>query len=152
PASDTASPATDAPVATPAPVSTALIRSGAANPRQLAVGRPTHGGKQLPASLQLVQEQSRKLGVSLFLREQSPVRSVGFTSAVAAGGRSFLALMPAAVLAQDSTEPVLLLDVNWEHATLHEQLGLPATPGLAEWLGGECDEADVRHQVTENLS
>ena len=104
------------------------------------------------ANLFAVREQARRLSLSLFFREQSPVRSLGFTSAVGGEGKSFMALMTASVLAHDSTEPVILVETNWEHPTLHEQLGLPATPGLAEWLRGEADESEVRHQVAENLS
>jgi Mrp family chromosome partitioning ATPase len=108
--------------------------------------------RRAPASMRELQERSRKLCVSLFLREHSPVRSIGFTSAIAGEGKSLLALTTAAVLAEDSAEPVLLLDANWEHPTLHEHFGLPPTPGLAEWLRGECGEEDVRHEVAENLS
>lgn len=104
------------------------------------------------ANLYAVREQARRLSLSLFFREQSPVRSLGFTSAVGGEGKSFMALMTASVLAHDSTEPVILVEANWEHPTMHEQLGLPAAPGLAEWLRQECDEDDARHQVAENLS
>jgi Mrp family chromosome partitioning ATPase len=103
------------------------------------------------ADLHAVREQARKLSLALFFREQSPVRSLGFTSAVGGEGKSYMALMTAAVLAHDSTEPVILVEANWEHPTLHAQLGLPPTPGLAEWLRQECDEAEACHQVAENL-
>ncbi|MFI5273480.1 MAG: hypothetical protein ACHQ4H_10660 [Ktedonobacterales bacterium] len=100
----------------------------------------------------LVQEQSRKLCLSLVFREQSPIRSLGFTSATEGEGKSFMAQLTAAVLAHDSGEPVLLVEANWDHPTQHEHFGVPATPGLAEWLRQECDESDVRHQVAPNLS
>lgn len=104
------------------------------------------------ANLYTVREHVRKLSLSLFFREQSPVRSLGFTSAVGGEGKSFMALMTASALAHDSTEPVILVETNWDHPTLHEQLGLPETPGLAEWLRDECDESQVMHQVAANLS
>ncbi len=104
------------------------------------------------ANLHTVREQARKLSLSLFFREQSPVRSLGFTSAMGGEGKSFMALMTASMLARDSTEPVILVETNWDHPTLHEQLGLSPMPGLAEWLRQECDESDVLHQVSENLS
>lgn len=104
------------------------------------------------ANLYAVREQARRLSLSLFFREQSPVRSLGFTSAVGGEGKSFMALMTASVLAHDSTEPVILVETNWDHPTLHEQLSLSPTPGLAEWLRQECDESAAFHQVAENLS
>ena len=120
--------------------------------RELAPLPPKRLSPRDEGTLQAVQEQARKLSLSLFLREQSPVRSLGFTSAMGGEGKSFMALLTASVLAHDSTEPVILVEANWEHPTLHEQLGLPETPGLAEWLRGECDEGYVRHQMSENLS
>jgi Mrp family chromosome partitioning ATPase len=44
------------------------------------------------------------------------------------------------------------LECNWEHPGLCEDLGLPGTPGLAEWLRGECSEAAIRHQFDHNLT
>lgn len=120
--------------------------------REIAPLPPKRLSQRDETTLHLVHEQARKLSLSLFFREQSPVRSLGFTSAVGGEGKSFMALMTASMLAQDSTEPVILVETNWDHPTLHEQLGLPETPGLAEWLRGECDESFVRHQVSANLS
>lgn len=120
--------------------------------RELAPATPMRLSQRDEANLYAVREQARRLSLALFFREQSPVRSLGFTSAVGGEGKSFMALMTASVLAHDSTEPVILVETNWEHPTLHEQLGLPASPGLAEWLRGEYDESQVLHQVAENLS
>lgn len=133
-------------------ISGAAARKKADGKRQLALARAT---TQQPSgdgtSTRLVREETRKLSLSLFFREQSPLRSLGFTSAIGGEGKSFMALMTASVLARDSDEPVILVDTNWEHPTLHSQVGLPQSPGLAEWLRGECDETDVCHQVAENL-
>lgn len=119
---------------------------------ELAPPTPMRLSQRDEANLAVVREQARRLSLALFFREQSPVRSLGFTSAVGGEGKSFMALMTASVLAHDSTEPVILVETNWEHPTLHEQLGLPASPGLAEWLRGECDESEALHQVAANLS
>ncbi|HEU5439933.1 MAG TPA: CpsD/CapB family tyrosine-protein kinase [Ktedonobacterales bacterium] len=139
---------------TVAPETALAARNGrAASAASRGVGAwPTRRNERASRGMPDVREQSRRLSVSLFMREQSPVRSVGFTSAIAGEGKSLLALTTAAVLAEDSIEPVLLLEANWEHPTLHEHFGLPPTPGLAEWLRGECSEEDVRHEVAENLS
>lgn len=133
----------------PMPDTTAKKKSG--GKRQLAVAKPAQQSSRDAAFLHLVHEETRKLSLSLFFREQSPVRSLGFTSAISGEGKSFMALMTASMLARDSDEPVILVDANWEHSTLHTQLGLTQSPGLAEWLRGECDEDEVCHQVAENL-
>ncbi len=104
------------------------------------------------ANARMAQERCRQLCLSLFFREHAPVRSLGFTSSIDGEGKSFLALITAQVLAHDSTEPVTLIECNWEHPGLHEYFGIPATPGLAEWLRGTCSEDDIRYQVDDNLT
>ena len=104
------------------------------------------------ASIGMLQERCRQICLSLFFREQAPVRSLGFTSAISGEGKSFLATVAALVLANDSRVPVTLLECNWEHPSLHEYFGFAPTPGLAEWLRGECSASDVRHQVTPALT
>ena len=99
----------------------------------------------------LLRDRCQKLCLSIFYREQAPVRTLGFTSALGGEGKTFLAMMVATVLAGDSGVPVTLLECNWEHPTLHEHFDLPRTPGVAEWLRGEAVAAQVRHQVGDNL-
>lgn len=108
--------------------------------------------KRDAASARMLQERCRQLCLSLFFRESAPVRSLGFTSSIHGEGKSFLALVTAQVLAHDSSEPVTLIECNWEHPSLHEYFDIPATPGLAEWLRGTCDEDDIRYQVDGNLT
>ena len=99
-----------------------------------------------------IQERCRQICLSIFFREQAPARSLGFTSAIAGEGKSFLATVMANVLAQDSSEPVTLVECNWEHPCFHEYFGIPPTPGLAEWLRGECDGSAIRHAFNNNLT
>jgi Mrp family chromosome partitioning ATPase len=108
--------------------------------------------KQDAAVIQMIQERCRQLCFSLFFREHAPVRSVGFTSSIDGEGKSFLSLVTAQVLAHDTNEPVTLVDCNWEQPSLHEYFGVPATPGLAEFLRGSCNEDDIRYQVEDNLT
>ncbi len=108
--------------------------------------------KRDAASARMLQERCRQLCLSLFFREHAPVRSLGFTSSIRGEGKSFLAQVTAQVLAHDSSDPVTLIECNWEHPSLHEHFGIPATPGLAEWLRGVCDEDDIRYQVDGNLT
>jgi len=108
--------------------------------------------KQSAANASALQERCRQLGLSLFFREHAPVRSLGFTSAIAGEGKSFLTTVMASVLAKDVSDPVTLLECNWEHPCLHEHFGIAATPGVAEWLRGDCDETDIRHRIDPNLT
>src|SRR5579884_1196113 len=101
---------------------------------------------------QLFQEQCRQVCLSVFFRENTPVRSLGFTSSIGGEGKSFLSLVAAKVLANDSFQPVVLVDCNWHHPSLHEAFRCPLRPGLAEWLRGECQELPIRHQVGSNLT
>lgn len=104
------------------------------------------------ANAQMVQEQCRRLCLSLFASEQTPVKSLGFTSSIGGEGKSFLATVTARLLARDTLESVTLIECNWDHPTLHETFGIPASPGLAEWLHGTCDEQEIRYEATENLT
>ena len=100
----------------------------------------------------MLREQCRQLCLSLFFREHAPVRSLGFTSPLNGEGKSFLAMVAADVLANDSSEPVTLLECNWENPLLHQHFGFAATPGLAEWLHGECSETAILRRVSRNLT
>ena len=99
-----------------------------------------------------LQEQCRQLCLSLFTRQSDTVSSLGFTSSMGSEGKSLLALVTAQVLAQDSNDPVTLIECNWEHPTLHEYFDIPAAPGLAEWLRGFCQPGDIRYQAPDNLT
>jgi protein-tyrosine kinase len=114
--------------------------------------KPTKSKKQDEANVYMLLERCRNLCISLFYRENAPVRSLGFTSSIQGEGKSFLASITAQVLAHDSIEPVTLIECNWEHPTLHEHFDIPANPGLAEWLRGACSEDAIRYQVDRNLT
>ena len=65
------------------------------------------------ARAQMLQERCRQLCLSVFFREHAPVRSLGFTSSLVGEGKSFLAVVTAGVLSDDSSSPVTLLECNW---------------------------------------
>lgn len=104
------------------------------------------------AKAYLIEKLCRSFCLSLFFREHAPVRSLGITSSIQGEGKSFVALMMARVLAKDSTRPVMLIECDWEHPGVHNYPGYPPTPGLAEWMRGECGEEDIRHIVDDNLT
>jgi Mrp family chromosome partitioning ATPase len=97
------------------------------------------------------QEQCRQLSLQLFFDAHAPLRSLGITSAIPGEGKTFLASVIASTLANDTEETVVLAECNWEHPTIHNYFGIPASPGLAEWQRGECTAQEARRYVGENL-
>ena len=134
------------------PLSPRETRPNQVDSKRVAASRSHFNSPRDAAMVHVVEEQCRGFCISLFLREQEPVRSLGVTSSVPGEGGLFVAFMMARVLAKDSARPVMLIDCDWEHAGLHDYIGLPSTPGLAEWLRGECAEQDILHEVAENLT
>jgi len=120
--------------------------------KQVARTRSSNKAVRDTENAQMIQERCRQLCLSLFFREHAPVRSLGFTSSLRGEGKSFMALLTADALAQESTDPVTLLECNWEQPCLYKHFGFSSTPGLAEWLRGECNEMDIRHKVYHNLT
>ena len=112
---------------------------------------PSRGRQRDPRS-SLLQRQCLKLGVSIFSGSRTHVRSLGFTSAIAGEGKTFLASATASALAKQAKRPVVLVDCNWDNPSLHSLYDLPDSPGLAEWARGECDLDQVRHEVAPNLT
>jgi Mrp family chromosome partitioning ATPase len=100
----------------------------------------------------LIEEQCRGFCLSLFFRERDPVRSLGITSSITDEGKSFVAIMMAHILANDSASPVVLVECDWKNAGTGDYFGLPVAPGLAEWLRGECTEEDMQHKINDNLT
>jgi Mrp family chromosome partitioning ATPase len=94
----------------------------------------------------------KQLAFSLFFQGQTSVRSLGFTSAIAGEGKTFLARLTAELMAEENGFPVTLLECNWENPTLSSVYNLVSSPGLSEWLDGRCGLAAIRQQVTENLT
>jgi protein-tyrosine kinase len=136
----------------PLPVSLPDVVQPVSKPQKQ--GKGTRPGKleRDAANAYILREQSRQINLSLFFREHAPIRSLGFTSSLNGEGKSFLAMMTASLLANDSSVPVTLLECNWENPFLHQHFGFAATPGLAEWLRAECSEAAIRYQISRNLT
>lgn len=136
----------------PAPKSLSNGAHESKESRSVARSKSRSTSQHSLANARGLQERCRQLCLALFFDEHAPVRSVGFTSPLKGEGKTFLATVTARVLANDSSDPVTLLEYNWEHPTLHEYYGFSRTPGLAEWLRKECNESDIRHQATSNLT
>lgn len=121
-------------------------------PRVPGPRRSNKNSRSISSNVAVLQERCRQLCLSLFFREHAPVRSLGFTSSMAGEGKSFLAIVMANILAKDVSDPVTLLECNWEHPCLHEHFGFAPTPGIAEWLRGECNETAIRHRIDTSLT
>ncbi len=100
----------------------------------------------------LLQERCRQVCLSIFFRNQAKIQSLGITSSIAGEGKSFIAMMIANLLAGDIDKPITLLECTWENPTLHKHYGLQQTPGLAEWLRGECRREDICYRIRPNLT
>lgn len=123
----------------------------AADQHKRPVSKPRGSSEKDERAAIALRERCRQLCVALFFREREPIHSLGFTSAISGEGKTFLARLTATVAAHDSDGPTTLLECNWDHPSLDAQFGIPPTPGLAEWLRGECSEENIRYQVGENL-
>jgi Mrp family chromosome partitioning ATPase len=101
---------------------------------------------------EVLRTRCRQLGVSLFLPQHASMRSLGFTSAIAGEGKTFLARLTAEVMAEDNGFPVTLLECNWENPTLSSVYKLASGPGLSEWLLDQCPLEAIRRRVASNLA
>lgn len=115
-------------------------------------GTKSESSEPSVAGARLAEEQCRKLGESLLFASDAPARMLGFSSAVSGEGRTLLASICASALARSSGYPVALIECDWDHPSFDSLFGVPAHPGLAEWLQGEAEAARVRHQIATNLT
>ena len=131
--------------------STAIARARDAGRKPATgVAKGARPGQRVDPRSALLQRQCLKMALGIFATAQ--VRSLGFTSAIAGEGKTFLASATAAALAGKANRPVVLVDCNWEHPSLHTLYNLPDSPGLAEWARGECELSQIRHQVAPMLT
>ncbi len=77
--------------------------------------------------------------------------TVGVTSAMDGEGKSTIALGISTAMAADLDSPIVLVELNLTRPSIHKSLGIPAQPGLSEYLRGECSLPQALRQITENL-
>jgi capsular exopolysaccharide synthesis family protein len=97
-------------------------------------------------------EQYRVIRTRIF--HHVPGASVTVVSSPGMGdGKTVTALNLAAALALKSEDRVILVDADLRLSKVHERLGLPASPGLAEVLAGKCalEDAMVRVEQLPNF-
>jgi protein-tyrosine kinase len=89
-------------------------------------------------------EQFRTLRSRLYqLREQRKLSALLISSAMAEEGKSFTAANLAHVFALQRERRVVLVDCDLRRGSLASFLGAPHTPGLSEYLSGECSFEEV---------
>ena len=77
------------------------------------------------------------------IREKSLLKKLLIAGATAGQGTSFVAANLAQVIAQSQGQRALLIDGDLRKGELQNELGAPASPGLAEYLSGDKEELAV---------
>ena len=98
-------------------------------------------------------EEFRTLRSRLYhAREKMPLKKVLVTSALPKEGKSFTAANLAQVLVRQHGRRVLLIDADLRGPRLHMMLGTTSSPGLVDYLQGDCDEFTIMQRgPMENL-
>lgn len=98
-------------------------------------------------------EEFRTLRSRLYqIREKMPLKRLMVTSALPKEGKSFVAANLAQVLVRQHGRRALLIDADLRNPGMHRHLGATQSPGLADYLLGECDEfAALQRGPMENL-
>ena len=98
-------------------------------------------------------EEFRTLRSRLYhAREKMPLKKVLVTSALPKEGKSFTAANLAQVLVRQHGRRVLLIDADLRGPRLHMMLGTTSSPGLIDYLQGDCDEFTIMQRgPMENL-
>lgn len=115
----------------------------------------------IPASLALLPfedprahaaEQYRILRTKLSHHPMRP-KMIVVSSANPGDGKTFTAINLAGVLSLKGEGKILLIDGDFRRSAVHRQLGIPASPGLAEVILGTCnlDDAIVQAQQFPHL-
>src|ERR1700751_345962 len=98
-------------------------------------------------------EEYRTLRSRLYhLREKMPLKKLLVTSPLPKEGKSFTSANLAQVMVRQHGRRALLIDADLRGPRLHQMLGAPKGPGLAEYLLGKADEVSVMQRGPfENL-
>ena len=98
-------------------------------------------------------EEFRTLRSRLYqIREKLPLKRLMVTSALPQEGKSFVTANLGQVLVRQHGRRALIIDADLRSPGMHRHLGAPQTPGLSDYLLGECDEFSVLQRgPMENL-
>jgi protein-tyrosine kinase len=98
-------------------------------------------------------EEFRTLRSRLYqIREKMALKRLMVTSALPKEGKSFVSANLAQVMVRQHGRRALLIDGDLRNPGMHRHLGASQSPGLSEYLLGECDEfAALQRGPMENL-
>lgn len=98
-------------------------------------------------------EEFRTLRSRLYqIREKMPLKRLLVTSALPKEGKSFVAANLAQVMVRQHGRRALVIDADLRNPGMHRHLGTSQTPGLSDYLLGECDEfSALQRGPMENL-
>jgi len=98
-------------------------------------------------------EEFRTLRSRLYqIREKLPLKRLMVTSALPKEGKSFVAANLAQVIVRQHGRRALVIDADLRSPGMHRHLGASQTPGLSDYLLGECDEfAIMQRGSMDNL-
>ncbi|HUM04201.1 MAG TPA: CpsD/CapB family tyrosine-protein kinase [Terriglobales bacterium] len=98
-------------------------------------------------------EEFRTLRSRLYqIREKLPLKRLMVTSALPKEGKSFVAANLAQVIVRQQGRRALVIDADLRSPGMHRHLGASQTPGLSDYLMGECDEfAIMQRGPMENM-
>lgn len=98
-------------------------------------------------------EEFRTLRSRLYqIREKMPLKRLLVTSSLPQEGKSFVAANLAQVMVRQHGRRALVIDADLRNPGMHRHFGAPQTPGLSEYLAGECDESAILQRGSmENL-
>lgn len=112
-----------------------------------------------PRSVLFLDPQDHSLGTEEFrslrsrlnqIREKQPLQTLLVTSALPGEGKTFVAANLAQVIVQQRGRRVLLIDGDLRFSRLHASLGALASPGLADYLGGEAEPFSILQRGPED--
>jgi len=102
-----------------------------------------------PQSMLFFQDDEDRLGTEAFrtlrsrlyqIREKLPLKKLMVTSALPKEGKSFVAANLAQVMVRQHGRRALVIDADLRSPGMHRHLGTQQSPGLSDYLLGECDE------------
>jgi capsular exopolysaccharide synthesis family protein len=98
-------------------------------------------------------EEFRTLRSRLYqIREKMPLKRLMVTSALPKEGKSFVAANLAQVMVRQHGRRALVIDADLRNPGMHRHLGAAQSPGLGDYLLGQCDEfAALQRGPMENL-
>src|SRR5215469_1759402 len=93
---------------------------------------------------QIGAEKFRTLRSRLYqIASAQPLKKILITSSTPAEGKTFVAANLAQSFIRQAGRRVLLIDSDLRASRLHMHLGAKESPGLSDYLNGECDEYEV---------